>query len=37
MKKCVFITGTNAVGKSSLAWEIITRYGGVDRITNDGL
>ena len=35
MKKCVFITGTNAVGKSSLAWEIITRYGGVDRITND--
>lgn len=35
MKKCVFITGTNAVGKSSLAWEIITRYGGVDRIRND--
>lgn len=35
MKKCVFITGTNGVGKSALAWEIITRYGGVDRITND--
>ena len=35
MKTCVFITGTNAVGKSALAWEIITRYGGVDRITND--
>lgn len=35
MKTCVFLTGTNAVGKSSLAWAIITRYGGVDRITND--
>lgn len=34
MKTCVFITGTNAVGKSSLAWAIINRYGGVDRITN---
>jgi serine kinase of HPr protein (carbohydrate metabolism regulator) len=35
MKTCVFITGTHAVGKSSLAWAIIDRYGGVDRITND--
>ena len=35
MKTCVFITGTNAVGKSALAWAIINRYGGVDRITND--
>lgn len=35
MKTCVFITGTNAVGKSALAWEFITRYGGVDRITDD--
>ena len=35
MKTCVFITGTNAVGKSALAWAIITRFGGVDRITND--
>ena len=35
MKTCVFITGTNAVGKSSLAWAIIERFGGVDRITND--
>lgn len=35
MKKCVFITGTNCVGKSALAWEIINRYGGVDRIEND--
>ena len=34
-KTCVFITGTNAVGKSTLAWAFITRYGGVDRITND--
>lgn len=35
MKTCVFITGTNAVGKSSLAWAIIEHFGGVDRITND--
>ena len=35
MKKCVFITGTNCVGKSALAWEIINRYGGFDRILND--
>ncbi len=35
MKKCVFITGTNCSGKSSLAWAIITKYGGVDRIAND--
>ena len=34
-KTCVFITGTNAVGKSALAWAIIDRFGGVDRITND--
>lgn len=34
-KTCVFITGTNAVGKSALAWAIIDRYGGVDRIAND--
>lgn len=34
MKACVFITGTNGVGKSSLAWAIINRYGGVDRIEN---
>lgn len=34
-KCCVFITGTNAVGKSALAWAIIDRYGGVDRITNE--
>ncbi len=34
-KTCVFITGTHAVGKSALAWAIIDRYGGVDRITND--
>lgn len=28
---CVLITGTNAVGKSSLAKELITRYGGIDK------
>lgn len=35
MKTCVFITGTNAVGKSTLARAIIARYGGVERIVND--
>lgn len=29
MKTCVFITGTNAVGKSSLAKELIKRFGGI--------
>lgn len=31
-KVCVFITGTNAVGKSSLAKELINRYGGIARV-----
>lgn len=35
MKTCIFITGTNAVGKSALAWAIIERFGGVDRIDGD--
>ena len=34
MKTCVFITGTNAVGKSSLARAIINRFGGIDKISN---
>ena len=29
MKTVVFITGTNAVGKSTLAWTIIDRFGGI--------
>lgn len=29
MKTVVFITGTNAVGKSTLAWSIIDRFGGI--------
>lgn len=29
MKIVVFITGTNAVGKSSIAWSLIDRFGGV--------
>lgn len=29
MKTVVFITGTNAVGKSTLAWSIIERFGGI--------
>lgn len=28
-KTCVFITGTNAVGKSTLARELMRRYGGI--------
>lgn len=35
MKTCIFITGTNAVGKSALAWALIEHFGGIDRITND--
>lgn len=35
MKTCIFITGTNAVGKSALAWAFIERFGGIDHITND--
>ena len=29
MKTIVFITGTNAVGKSTLAWSLIERFGGI--------
>lgn len=29
MKTVVFITGTNAVGKSTLAWSLIKHFGGV--------
>ncbi len=29
MKVVVFITGTNAVGKSTLAWSLINRFGGI--------
>lgn len=35
MKTCVFITGTNAVGKSTLAGAIIARFGGVERIADN--
>lgn len=35
MKTCIFITGTNAVGKSALAWALIECFGGVDRIQAD--
>lgn len=35
MKTCVFITGTNGVGKSALALAIINRYGGIDRVTKN--
>lgn len=34
-KTCIFVTGTNAVGKSALAWAIIEHFGGIDRIEND--
>ena len=32
MKTVVFITGTNATGKTTLAKELIRRYGGVSRM-----
>lgn len=32
MTTCVFITGTNAVGKSSTARAIIERCGGIDKV-----
>ena len=35
MKTYVLITGTNAVGKSSVAWSIINRHGGVMKVEND--
>ncbi len=35
MKTCVFITGTNGVGKSALARAVINRYGGIDRVKNN--
>lgn len=33
-KTCVFITGTNAVGKTSLVFAIIDHFGGVDKEKN---
>lgn len=35
MKTCVFITGTNCVGKTTLAKEIMKRFGGIKGATND--
>ena len=35
MKVCVFITGTNAVGKTALAKSLIEHFGGVLEISND--
>ena len=32
MTTCVFLTGTNAVGKSSVARAIIERCGGIDKV-----
>ena len=42
MKTCVFITGTNCTGKSTLARTLIEQYGGIEKATrlvtycNDG-
>lgn len=33
--ECVFITGTNAVGKSSLSHAILERQGGIERFEKD--
>lgn len=35
-KTCIFIIGTNAVGKSTVARKLIERFGGVDNYT-DGI
>ena len=32
-KTCVFITGTNCTGKSTLAKELIARFGGIDSVS----
>lgn len=32
MKTCVFITGTNCTGKSSLAKALIAHFGGIERV-----
>ena len=32
MKTCIFITGTNGVGKSSVARAVIERCGGIDKV-----
>lgn len=35
MKTCVFITGTNSVGKTTLAKALIERFGGIKEVTKD--
>lgn len=35
MKTCIFIIGTNGVGKTTLAKELIKKFGGVSEISND--
>ena len=35
MKTCVFITGTNGVGKTELAHELIRRFGGISSEDGD--
>lgn len=35
MKSCVFITGTNCVGKTTLAKEIMRRFGGIKDTSSD--
>lgn len=35
MKTCVFITGTNAVGKTTLAKALIEHYGGIKEATKE--
>lgn len=35
MKTCVFITGTNSVGKTTLAKALIERFGGIRETTKD--
>lgn len=35
MKTCVFITGTNSVGKTTLAKALIERFGGIREVTKE--
>jgi len=35
MKTCVFITGTNSVGKTSLAKALIGLFGGIEEATKE--
>lgn len=35
MKTCIYIIGTNGVGKTTLAKELIKRFGGISEVSNN--